>query len=88
MHGYELMTRIDGRTRGLWRPNPGSICPTLASLRKESVVALAEPPDTRKGEKARRRYALTQKGRTALAQHGRLREAWDENLGRIRGLRR
>ena len=71
MHGYELITWIDDRTRGLWRPAPGSIHPTLASLGKEAVVALAEPPDTRKGETTRRRYALTEKGRTALAHYDR-----------------
>ena len=86
MHGYELMEQIYDRTQGLWRPTPASIYPTLSSLEEEGYIALAEEPDSRKGEKARRPYLVTEKGRAALSQYGRFRKEWDENLSLMRNL--
>ena len=86
MHGYELMEQIFDRTQGLWRPTPASIYPTLASLEDDGYIALAEEPGPGQGEKARRPYVLTKKGRKALEQYGQFREEWEENLSAMRNL--
>ena len=33
MHGYELITELEQRTGGRWKPSPGSVYPTLARSR-------------------------------------------------------
>lgn len=47
-HGYELMTVIEERSRGLHRPSAGTIYPTLQQLQDEELVisrgrALVDP---------------------------------------------
>lgn len=57
MHGYEMIQELEARTGGAWRPSAGSIYPTLQLLEDEGLV---------QGEESdgRRRYALTDAGRT------------------------
>jgi DNA-binding PadR family transcriptional regulator len=38
MKGYELITKIEERTKGVWKPGAGSIYPMVASLRREGLV--------------------------------------------------
>lgn len=40
MHGYELIQQIVGRSRGVWKPSPGSIYPALAQLEDEGLVVI------------------------------------------------
>ena len=37
MHGYELITDLEDRTGGRWRPSPGAIYPALAQLEDEGL---------------------------------------------------
>src|SRR5687768_10091665 len=37
MHGYEMITELESRTGGVWRPSPGSIYPTLQLLEDEGL---------------------------------------------------
>ena len=62
MHGYEIIGELSERTEGLWRPSPGSIYPTLQLLEDEGLVT-AQADETG----GKRRYALTDEGRTAAA---------------------
>jgi DNA-binding PadR family transcriptional regulator len=57
MHGYEMITELDQRTEGAWRPSAGSIYPTLQLLEDEGLI---------KGEESegKRRFALTDAGKT------------------------
>jgi DNA-binding PadR family transcriptional regulator len=55
MKGYELITEIEKRTEGMWKPGPGSIYPMIASLRREGLIE--STGDRRKDE-------LTQRGTT------------------------
>jgi DNA-binding PadR family transcriptional regulator len=64
MHGYEMISELEQRTGGAWRPSPGSIYPTLQMLEEEGLVTVAEP-----GEGGKRRYTLTEQGR-AEAERG------------------
>jgi DNA-binding PadR family transcriptional regulator len=56
MHGYEMITELDQRTEGAWRPSAGSIYPTLQLLEDEGLI---------KGEESegKRRFALTDSGK-------------------------
>jgi len=58
MHGYEMISELEQRTGGVWRPSPGSIYPTLQMLEEEGLITAAEP-----GEGGKRRYTLSDKGR-------------------------
>jgi DNA-binding PadR family transcriptional regulator len=58
MHGYEMISELEQRTGGVWRPSPGSIYPTLQMLEEEGLIT---PDET--GEGGKRRYTLTDRGR-------------------------
>jgi DNA-binding PadR family transcriptional regulator len=62
MHGYELIAELEARTGGRWKPSPGSVYPTLAALEDEGLVVAAE-------EEGRKRFELTDAGRTWLDEH-------------------
>jgi DNA-binding PadR family transcriptional regulator len=66
-HGYELISRLEEKSGGAWRPSPGSVYPTLQLFEDEGLVKVEE----RDGKRV---YALTDAGRTEAAarveQHG------------------
>jgi DNA-binding PadR family transcriptional regulator len=70
MHGYQVIQRLDERSRGMWRPSAGSVYPTLQQLEDEGLV---------KGEErdGRKVYALTAEGRKAAADSTRQRAPWE-----------
>jgi DNA-binding PadR family transcriptional regulator len=59
MHGYEMIQEIERRSRGTWRPSPGSVYPTLQLLEDEGLI-VAEA-----AEGGRKRYNLTEAGQAA-----------------------
>jgi len=61
MHGYQIIQAIEARTRGAWKPSPGSIYPTLQLLADEGLVTAEQV-----GE--RKVYSLTEAGREAAAE--------------------
>ena len=62
MHGYELIGELEERTGGRWRPSPGSVYPTLAQLEDEGLVRSFD-------DDGRKRFELTDAGRTWLDEH-------------------
>lgn len=56
MHGYEMITELESRTGGVWRPSPGSIYPTLQLLEDEGLIVSEESG-------GRKRFTLTDSGR-------------------------
>jgi DNA-binding PadR family transcriptional regulator len=56
MHGYQVIQSIETRSRGAWKPSPGSIYPTLQLLADEGLVTSEQV-----GE--RKVYSLTDAGR-------------------------
>jgi DNA-binding PadR family transcriptional regulator len=56
MHGYEMITELDQRTEGAWRPSAGSIYPTLQLLEDEGLIR-GEDSD------GKRRFSLTDAGK-------------------------
>lgn len=59
LHGYEIIKTVETRTKGLWRPSPGSVYPTLTELVKDGFLE-------KKEEKDKEVYSLTPKGREEL----------------------
>jgi DNA-binding PadR family transcriptional regulator len=58
MHGYELMTELEARSSGRWRPSPGSIYPALTRMQEEELVTADESGD-------KKVFSLTDRGREA-----------------------
>jgi DNA-binding PadR family transcriptional regulator len=56
MHGYEMITELEERTGGIWRPSAGSIYPTLQLLEDEDLIRGEE-------SEGKRRFELTDEGR-------------------------
>ncbi len=57
MHGYQIITELTDRSRGVWNPSPGSVYPTLQALEDQGLV-------TADATEGRRVYSLTDEGRT------------------------
>jgi DNA-binding PadR family transcriptional regulator len=61
-NGYQIMQELEARSRGMWRPSPGSVYPALQLLEDEGLVSAAEAG-------AGRVYQLTEQGRKYVAEH-------------------
>jgi DNA-binding PadR family transcriptional regulator len=70
MHGYEMIKEIEERTEGAWAPSAGSIYPTLQLLEDEGLVRSEESD-------GKRRFTLTDAGRTAQEEKAGEEAPWD-----------
>ena len=69
--GYQIMSDIEERSEGAWRPSPGAVYPALQLLADEGLIL---------GEEAggRRTYQLTDAGREYVAENPEMaRGAWE-----------
>lgn len=62
LHGYQIMQEIGERSRGTWRPSPGSVYPALQQLADEGLVRSEETD-------GRRVFHLTDAGRAYVEAH-------------------
>jgi DNA-binding PadR family transcriptional regulator len=69
MSGSEIMSELENRTNGYWKPSPGSIYPLLAWLQDQSYIKEAEQK-----EPAIRRYSTTEQGKAFLENEAKSRE--------------
>lgn len=71
MHGYEMISELEERTGGVWRPSPGSVYPTLQMMEDEGLVT---------GEKSegKRLYTLTDTGRERAESRAEGPAPWEE----------
>jgi DNA-binding PadR family transcriptional regulator len=72
-NGYQIMSEIEERSNGAWRPSPGAIYPALSQLSDEGLIA---------GEESggKRVYRLTDAGREYVEQNpDRARGAWESS---------
>jgi DNA-binding PadR family transcriptional regulator len=77
MHGYEIISTLEEKTHGLWRPSAGVVYPTLQLLEDQALVASQE-------QSGKRVYALTKTGR-AQARQQTDEPAWnDERIAKLR----
>jgi len=61
MHGYELITALEERSGGRWKPSAGSIYPALRRLEFHGLITSTEVD-------GKRRFELTAAGRQRLAE--------------------
>ncbi len=61
MHGYELITELEERSGGRWRPSAGAIYPALTKMEARGLVTSEEID-------GKRRFTLTPQGQEALAE--------------------
>jgi DNA-binding PadR family transcriptional regulator len=69
-NGYQIMQELEERSRGAWRPSPGSIYPALSQLEDEGLVK-AESVGTG------RVFDLTEAGRTYVKKLPDERQPWE-----------
>jgi transcriptional regulator len=77
-HGYELGKLIETRSGGRLQFRIGSLYPILCRLESQTLIVGRWVEKT--GERRRRYYRLTAKGRAALA---RQRSAWEDFTGAV-----
>jgi DNA-binding PadR family transcriptional regulator len=75
MSGSEIMTELESKTNGYWKPSPGSIYPLLAWLQDQAYIKEADQK-----EPGIRRYMLTEQGKAFLEQETKRREELDRRL--------
>lgn len=61
LHGYGIMQKVEAGSEGAVRIGPGTLYGALTTLEKDKLIARFDTVDRRK------RYALTEKGRSVLA---------------------
>jgi DNA-binding PadR family transcriptional regulator len=71
--GSEIISEIEKRTNGLWKPSPGSVYPLLAWLQDNGYIK--EVPAEESGIK---RYTLTDKGKKLLEEQRKIREQYKD----------
>ncbi len=70
-HGYELMSRLEDRCRGAYRPSAGAVYPTLQQLEDEGLATLEI-------DSGRKVFHITAAGRTEVDAHGEtVEQIWD-----------
>jgi DNA-binding PadR family transcriptional regulator len=82
-HGYDILQEIENKTRGAWRPGPGSTYPILRRLERDGMIKAEDSSH----EDTRRTYHITPKGleqlkaaRKTLAEYG---QRWQSLRGLI-----
>ena len=75
-HGYEVIRKLEERSRGFYSPSPGSVYPTLQLLEDMEYVSATQ----RDGKKV---YAITDEGRKFLDENRRsVQDIWGKFGGR------
>lgn len=70
-NGYQVMSDIEERSGGAWRPSPGAVYPALSQLADEGLIAAEESA-------GRRTFSLTEAGREYVEQNPEMaRGAWE-----------
>ena len=70
-NGYQIMSEIEERSGGAWRPSPGAVYPALQQLADEGLVEAEE-------SSGRRTFSLTEAGRRHIEENPETaRAAWE-----------
>ncbi len=56
MHGYEIISYLEEKSHGVWRPSPGSVYPTLQLLEEKELIEHTKQAD-------KKTYQLTSQGK-------------------------
>jgi len=80
-YGYEILTELEQKTEGAWRPGAGSIYPLLKKLEREGFIA-SEQTGGRKID--HRRYTITEKGIDRVRQSKEMFKMMSSKFSRMR----
>jgi DNA-binding PadR family transcriptional regulator len=69
-NGYQIMQELETRSRGMWRPSPGSVYPALQQLEDEGLVR-------EQAGAGGRVFELTDTGRKAVEAQGKQATPWE-----------
>ena len=70
-NGYQIMSEIEERSGGAWRPSPGAVYPALQQLADEGLIEAEESA-------GRRTFSLTDEGRRHIEENPDMaRAAWE-----------
>ncbi|MFT4245433.1 MAG: PadR family transcriptional regulator [Micrococcaceae bacterium] len=79
MHGYEIITKLEEQSGGMWRPSPGSVYPTLQLLEEQELVT-----SEKQGKK--KVYSVTEAGEKKIEETKekleKLKETHKDNKGK------
>ena len=83
-NGYQIMSEVEERSGGAWRPSPGAVYPALQQLADEGLIEAEESA-------GRRAFSLTDEGRRYLEENPEMaRPAWEsmaqDEPGEVPGL--
>ena len=79
-NGYQIIKEIASRSGGVWQPSPGSVYPALQQLEDEGLISAATMEGGRSG------FALTDEGRSYIAEHAdEVNAPWEVVAGREHG---
>src|SRR5215813_13908347 len=71
LNGYQIMSEIEERSSGAWRPSPGAVYPALSQLADEGLIEGSESA-------GRRTFSLTDAGRAYVEENPEMaRGAWE-----------
>src|SRR5262252_8463272 len=72
-NGYQIMSDIEERSAGAWRPSPGAVYPALSALADEGLIIAEESG-------GRRTFSLTDAGREYVSENPEMaRGAWESS---------
>ena len=77
MHGYQIISEIEKRSGGSWKPSPGSVYPTLQLLADEGLISAEE-------SNGRKTYSLTDAGRVEAEASAEKGVPWEGSAGSFR----
>jgi DNA-binding PadR family transcriptional regulator len=77
-NGYQIMSDIEERSGGSWRPSPGAVYPALAQLADEGLIAGEESA-------GRRTFSLTEAGRRYVEENPEMARGTWESMGQPEG---
>jgi DNA-binding PadR family transcriptional regulator len=73
LNGYQIMSEIEERSGGAWRPSPGAVYPALSQLADEGLITAEESG-------GKRTFSLTDAGRAYVADNPEMaRGAWESS---------
>lgn len=79
MHGYEIISTLEAKSHGMWRPSPGSVYPTLQLLEEKGQVRSHE-------EDGKKVYEITDAGKIAAeSERDEYEKMWREREAAFRG---
>jgi DNA-binding PadR family transcriptional regulator len=77
MHGYQIISEIEQRSGGSWKPSAGSVYPTLQLLADEGLISAEE-------SNGRKTYSLTDAGRVEAEASAEKAAPWESTGGGFR----